>query len=1110
MPRAVRTNRRTRNPSASYLDKYSRLINDIINEYWKFIDSENMFSTNEFAIFNTIKNGITQHPLRYYQEEALFVLDYIYSHSQSELRLKQSLPAHRIKDFVKDLLDKTEDDRLAPFIGYEMATGSGKTMLMGASIYFLNKKYGINNFLIITPASIDIYQKTIRNFNIGNYESVWADDTSFTFNLITGDNYTQDLLFDSSKDANIFVFNISKFGANATNTKDVWESAIWKDEKGNSVSIRQFLKDQKLVIITDEAHHSQTRTANTIIKTFHPLAVLEFTATAIEDSSTENKKNQNIVYKYNIKKFLEDGHGKLVKAVALAGIESQRRGSFNESEKLKIITLVLIHLLKKEAVLLDPKCKGLKPLAFIKVKEETIYTEKVFKYLKEELLNDADNINIILEKIKSQDLEITDLLEELFENKYKGKIELLKKDIKNVVQTAIFYYGKSDKETEKKFLNIRRNEVEIVVYMHRLDEGIDLPNIYTMAVINDNTSDFKTSVKQIIGRGVRLNKDTREFDNDLNILRANSEKLHIVCDQGKNFEEVIHSIQKEFGLSNKYLSFDKEKSPVTNKAKSELLDGKYIPHIKADFRVRENVKLFDLIENIDSIVSNYKEENCFEGKEDEVKRFLKYKPESFFIEVDVFSDKGVYHEQIINSSGIETTFTITDKEINSIYGIVLKNLHCLPNTEYSKNIFKSYADKLNEYGLKYYRINSSDDKLAANLFVNSFSFFYRNHIEKNYFSLDFRQLQEEDSWNLKTKFKDYDMRIPDDQIENNAYLRILDKKNLTDLVGDQYNFKGYKNSIYEYNSYDSFVEFSLAKYLDGILEKDQNTEYSDLGIGVKDLEVAADKPLPYIPSEMFWVRNQRNIYFSYGVKKYYPDFILLKDRMIYVIEVKGEKFSDSKKNALLEKLNEVKGDNSVKSYKGLIIFSQQAENADYKTMGFDEFVSEAERILKTQQTKIELISDVPSELEYLRYLPVYSPDKAFKKFVKSQKSPKPDGWIEVDLKKDGYSKSCFVTQVKGNALSPIYENNSWIILDSSFEIRNSKDKTCLVYNKKIEDKHYANGFTIRKVNLEESERKDSLFSEKKIILSGSNNNEPEIVLDNIIDESEFVVVGVII
>lgn len=1089
----------------SYTEKYGKSLNKVVNNYRKFIDWGNMFSTNEFAIFNTIKNGITLHPLRYYQEEALFVLDYIYSHSQSELRLKQTSPIpHKIKDFVKDLLDKIEDDKLAPFIGFEMATGSGKTMLMGASTYFLNKKYGINNFLIITPASTDIYQKTIRNFNIGNYESVWADDTPFTFNLITGDDYTQDLLFDNSKDANIFIFNISKFGANATNTKDVWESAIWKDEKGNSVSIRKFLEDQKLVIITDEAHHSQTRTANTIIKTFHPLAVLEFTATAIEDSSNENKKNQNIVYKYNIRNFLEDGHGKLVKAVALVNQESQRRGQFNENEKLKLITLLLIHLLKKEAVLLDPKCKGLKPLAFVKVKEDTTYTEKVFKYLKDELVNDTKNIKIILEKIKNQDLEITDLLEELYNGKYKGKLDLLKKDIQKVVQTAIFYYGKSDKETEKKFLNIRRNEVEIVVYMHRLDEGIDLPNIYTMAVINDNTSDFKTSVKQIIGRGVRLNKDTREFDDDLNLMRANSEKLHIVCDQGKNFEDVILSIQQEFGLNDKYLSIDKEKKTISNKAKSELLDGKYIPHIKADFRVRESVKLLELISDVDSIINNYIEDNCFEGKEDTIKRFLKYKPESFFLEVDVFSDKNEYHEQIIKSNGIETTLNILDTEINSIYGIVLKNLHCLPNTEYSKNIFKLYADKLNKLSLKYYRINSADDKLASNLFVESFSFFYRNHIEKNYFSLDFRQLHEEDSWNLKAKFRDYEFKIPVDQIERNAYLRVIDKKRLIDLVGEQYNFKGYKNSIYEYNSFDSYIEFTLARYLDEILGIDK----SDLGIGVKELEIAADEPVHNKANETFWVRNQRNVYFSYGVKKYYPDFILFMNGIIYVIEVKGEKFSDAKKNRLIENLNEIKGDNSIKGYKGLIIFSRQAETADYKTMGFAEFVAEAERIYRTQQTKIELINDPPENEKYFKYLPVYSPEKALKKFIKEQKSPKPEGWIDFGSNKDGYPETCFVTQVKGSSLSPIHENNSWMIFDSSSEMKNVKDKICLVYHKKIEDDHYADGFTIRKVNVEESEKKGSLFTEKKIILSGLNEHEPVIILDNVINESEFVVVGV--
>ena len=53
---------------------------------------------------------------------------------------------------------------------YEMATGSGKTMLMGACVYLLNQKHGIDNFLIITPpAKKDIYHKTTPHERIRGY-----------------------------------------------------------------------------------------------------------------------------------------------------------------------------------------------------------------------------------------------------------------------------------------------------------------------------------------------------------------------------------------------------------------------------------------------------------------------------------------------------------------------------------------------------------------------------------------------------------------------------------------------------------------------------------------------------------------------------------------------------------------------------------------------------------------------------------------------------------------------------------------------------------------------------------------------------------------------------
>lgn len=1076
----------SKKPSASYFENHGQLLKNIIEDYRQSVAATNLFATNDYAIFNSMEQGITKHTLRYYQMDSLFLLDHIYSYSQADLKLKEQLPAHRIKDFVADLLDEIEDQKKAPFLTYEMATGSGKTMLMGASIYFLNKKYGINNFLIITPASTDIYQKTIRNFEIGNYESVWADDTPFTFNIITGDNYTQNLFYDSSKDSNIFIFNISKFGTNATNTEKTWESAIWQDNNGNNISIKQFLKDRKLVIITDEAHHAQTKAANKIIKNFHPCAVLEFTATGIEDGSGESKKNQNIVYKYDIKKFLEDGHGKLVRAVALASVERQRRGTFNENEKLKLITLLLIHLLKKESVLLDPKCKGLKPISFVKVKEDTNYTQNVFEYIKTELSVDIDNIKLILTKIKEQDLEITDLLSKLFKNKYQNKIKLLRDDIQRVADTAIFYYGKSDKETERKFLNIRNNAVELVVYMQRLDEGIDIPNIFSMAVVNDSDTDFKTSVKQIIGRGVRLNKDKREFDEETDLLKANSEKLHIICDQGNNFEQVITAIQQEFGLNSKYLSFDKKKKPTINKAKSELLSGKYIPHIKADFKARDGVSLIELIRDVNTITSKFVEDNCFEGQDDSTKRFLKYRPDSFFIEVDVFSDKNVYHKQIQQSGGVAARLLLTDKEIRTIYGIVQKNLHCLPDSETSRKAFRDYISRFNENGLQYYRIDSADDKLAINLFVNAFSFFYRNHIEKNYFRLDFRQLQEEDSWNLKQRFTDYELKLPEDQIENKARIKVKDKTKLIDLINSQFYFYGYEKSVYAYEKYDSFVEYQLAEYVDEILKK-----------------VATAK----IP---FWIRNQRNIWFTYGSKKYYPDFIMFIDDMIYVIETKGEIFSDTKKNALLKKLDEVPGQGDIKGFKGLLIFSTQMDKMGSDLWDFEKFITESENTIKRHQSKTDLIPDPPTEERYIKYVPVYSPRNAFKKFIKQQKTPKPDGWLEVKSKDGGYLETVFATQVKGSALLPEYEHNSWLILSHHNETEDALNNLCLVHHKDIvANDGYDDNFTLRILSIEERKTKDRLFGNRIIKLSPINKEVDVITIPFDTSTGEFDIVGIV-
>ncbi|MBP7679305.1 MAG: DEAD/DEAH box helicase family protein [Bacteroidales bacterium] len=1072
----------------TYHEKYGSKLRKVIAEYNARRLERDMFSTSDYAIFNSIESGITKHYLRYYQMEALYILDHI-------LRLPQDKPER--KELV-DIVDK-ESGLSCPYIGYEMATGSGKTMLMGAAVYFLNQKFGIDNFLIITPSSTDIYYKSIRNFTIGNYDSVWADDTPFTFNLITGDNYTQNLFFDHSKEANIFLFNISKFGANATNTEKTWESAVWKDVEGNNISIKQYLQDKKLVIITDEAHHAQSLVARKIISNFRPSIVLEFTATAEEGERNLERRNQTIVYKYDIRRFLEDGHGKLVRAVALSGEDRQDRNDLSSSEKLKIITLFIIHLLKKEAVLLDPKTKGLKPIAFVKVKNDTVFTEKVFNYIRNDLANDVENLKVIVKKVEQHDLEITNLLQSLYESKYTGKIDKLREDIRLSAQTTIFYHGKSDKETEKKWENIRKNEVEIIVYMQRLDEGIDLPNIYSMAVVHDSISNFKTSVKQIIGRGVRLNKDKREFDDEQDQLRAQAEKLHVICDQGRNFEEVIEEIQHEFGLSDKYLSIDKEKKKIINNVKSELLDGIYIPHIKADYIVKRDANLLGLVNDVDTIISDYHRDNCFPGKDNESLKFIKYKPTSFFVEVDVFADKQEYHKQLMQAGGHPTLLELDKNDTKIIYGMVSKTLYCLPDSQNIKNIFQTYIDKLNAIGLWYYKIDEADPILARKFFYSNFSFYYRNHIESNYFTIDFKVLSDEDSWNLKQNFKDLPLILPEDQINNNKR-KEKEKQKVIDLINKNYYFHGYEKSVYEYDKFDSFIEKSLADYINEVLKAPRKPLAN---IAEPEPAFAAEPEITYKVKNKpnFWVRNNRNIYFTYGSRRYYPDFIMIKDDKVYVLEAKGEIFSDTKKNLLLKRLDDVPG------FKSLIIFSQQIEEMGSHPLNFDEFEARAEEILYKRQTADQLIPDPPSNEKYVSYLPVYSPANAFKKFIKGNSSAKSEGWLKVERNPDTYPITVFATQVKGSALFPEYEHNDWIILNSRFERNEAIGKLCLVIHTEINDEYEGNA-TVRRLKIELETNPKSLFPEKKIVLDASNVTFSSIIIQ-VSDERNLDIIGIV-
>lgn len=1050
--------------------------------------------TPEATFLKNLAVGVTKYPFRYYQKEAIYTLHSIYAQAIDVCRSPESTQKVilRRKEYlhIEPLLEKVDKEtgRLAPFIGYEMATGSGKTMLMGASIYYLNKYHNVKNFLIITPSSTEIYKKTIRNFTKGTVETVWNDEVPFKFNLITGDNYkdTKDL-FAKDSDANIFVFNIDKFGTNATKTKKQWEGSDWKDKDGNTISLLDFLSKNDLVILTDESHHAQSRTAKSVINAFHPLAVLEFTATAVETEKGQAKKNQTIVYKYDIKRFLEDKYGKKVRVLALPGQEQKTKGKkteLSDIEKYKLITFFLVHLVKKKALKSDIKCRDLKPIGFVKVKNEIVFAEKVEIYIKNVLAKDKDILDVILEKTKLEDTETTNLILEMFEKDYGSDVWVLLKAIEEVAQTSILLHSKSDKLIKKKFDDIKKNNVEIVIFIDMLNEGIDMPNIYSMVIINDTPSEFKTSVKQIVGRGVRLNKFQREYDEvEDNDLLTHTEKLHIICDKGASFEEVVQQIQQEFGLNDKTFAIERgAEEVIDNPVKIEKIKGIQIPKITIDFKKKEGVKIQEVITNYDKIVKDFLDSNSFKREIDSENRsFLKYTPNTFFIEVDLFTDEDIFHKRGELEEWNYDTLKISEKDMKEVYGRVLKELQAIPDVPKTYTTFQEYGKLLNKIGFYFYNLDDVDYKLAINRFKDSFTYFYIHYVENEYFELDLNTLDSEsNTWLLQNEFKTEKIKIRAKD-KRNSSRSIQDKEELIALIKNGYYFYGYENSAYDYDKFDSYPEKQLADYVNHLIENEPNKE------------------------QPFWLRNERNIHFKYGTHKYFPDFIFFYNKIIYVIEIKGEAFSNVKKNRLLLELNNVKGIGSVNSYVGMVVFEIQMKNLKDLTKSFDKFKLETEEYFNQLQTKSEVVADdeVPGVLKFKEYVPAYDAKQAYSKFILNIE-PKSIKWLKVKLA--DYTENVFASMVKNGDLGEELKNK-WMLFDAkTFTLDDLENETILVYHPSIDDNTYRKkGLTIKTFNYKEESREVGMFNEsvKQILLSNSDNET--IIIENKLED--FKVIG---
>lgn len=87
----------------------------------------------------------------------------------------------------------TDFEREFPSLCFALATGVGKTRLMGAFISYLHLTHGISNFFVLAP-NLTIYNKLIMDFTPNTPKYVFKGIADFAVNaptMITGDSYDQ-------------------------------------------------------------------------------------------------------------------------------------------------------------------------------------------------------------------------------------------------------------------------------------------------------------------------------------------------------------------------------------------------------------------------------------------------------------------------------------------------------------------------------------------------------------------------------------------------------------------------------------------------------------------------------------------------------------------------------------------------------------------------------------------------------------------------------------------------------------------------------------------------------------------------------------------------------
>lgn len=428
-------------------------------------------------------------------------------------------------------------------VAFELATGVGKTKLMGAFITYLYTNKGVKNFFVVAP-SLTIYSKLkndLGNPSVDNEKYVFRGIGCFateTPNVWFDDDYRNrpSSSFSDSDSINIFIFNISKFNSEERKMMSVNEYL--------GESFFDYLKSlDDLVVIMDESHHYRADASTNAINSLEPILGIELTATPYTTVNNKQVNFKNAVYEYVLKDAILDGYTRTPYVIT-----RQNMKKFSATDE------------EMDLIMLNDGIKHHRNMQLELIQYHKNTGARLVKPFMLVVCKNTDHAEKIVAHIKSL---------AFYNGEYKDKVAIVHSNQR----------GSEKDENIQLLLEVEKNTnpVEIVVHVSILKEGWDVNNLYTIVPLRTATS--KVLREQTIGRGLRLpfGKRTGEQWIDSVSITAHDK-----------FDEIIAEAQSGDSIFKKdgviYSDQEKEKRIVhqtlfdTNAKRAEVIENAGLDH----------------------------------------------------------------------------------------------------------------------------------------------------------------------------------------------------------------------------------------------------------------------------------------------------------------------------------------------------------------------------------------------------------------------------------------------------------------------------------------------------------------------------------------------------